>query len=195
MPLVSAQTRRGGSLRLSFVSVERALWVGPRKAVQSWVTASLASGFACETTWVCAAASLVASAFADKASNIARRDMIDMGPASYLSRGRVEVGTIPDAVSAGVTLGVSSSGNSWSGAMLSRLVKVVPAIILAIGTLPAPARGECVRLSPNQLLERPDAELVFAGRVVQVTRTGELGYRATFEVDRVWMVTVARWRP
>ena len=83
MPLVSSQTRGGGSLRLSFVSVEIALCVGPRKAVQSCVAASLASGFAFETTRVCALASVVASAFTVKVCNIARRDMSDMA-ASYI---------------------------------------------------------------------------------------------------------------
>jgi len=70
--------------------------------------------------------------------------------------------------------------------MFSRLVRALPALILATGPMPSLAHAECVRISPKQLLSRPDTELVFSGRVVQVDRTGELGYRATFEVDRVW---------
>ena len=88
VPLVRAQTRGGGSLRLSFVSVDIALCVGPRKAAQSCVTASLASGFAFEPTWVCAPASLVASGFTVKARNIARRDMRDMQALCELPDGR-----------------------------------------------------------------------------------------------------------
>src|SRR5215207_10877868 len=79
----------GGSLRLSFVSVDIALCVGPRKAGQSCVAASVASGFAFETTWVCALASLVASAFTVKAWTIARRDMSDM------VKHRTSVGIMP----------------------------------------------------------------------------------------------------
>ena len=41
---VNSQTRGGGSVRLSLVSVDVALCAGPRKAGQSCVTASLASG-------------------------------------------------------------------------------------------------------------------------------------------------------
>jgi hypothetical protein len=35
-------------------------------------------------------------------------------------------------------------------------------------------------------------ELVFSGTVVDVTRTGDVGYRATFDVDRVWKGVVPR---
>ena len=55
----------GGSFRVSLVSVETALCVGPRKAVQSWVTASFDSGRAFERTRVCAPAKPAAMAFGD----------------------------------------------------------------------------------------------------------------------------------
>ena len=58
------------------------------------------------------------------------------------------------------------------------------------GTLSA--RAECVTLSPKILLEQPSSELVFSGKVVAITRTAELGYRATFDVDRVWKGPVTR---
>jgi hypothetical protein len=35
-------------------------------------------------------------------------------------------------------------------------------------------------------------ELVFSGTVAEVTRTSEVGYRATFDVDRVWKGPVSR---
>lgn len=35
-------------------------------------------------------------------------------------------------------------------------------------------------------------ELVFSGAVVEVTRTGDEGYRATFDVDRVWKGSVSK---
>ena len=44
----------------------------------------------------------------------------------------------------------------------------------------------------KQVMEEKRYEVVFAGTVVAVTRTAELGYRATFEVDRVWKGTVMK---
>ena len=114
MPLVSAQTRGGGSLRLSFVSVDIALCVGPRKAGQSCVTASLASGFAFETTWVCALASLVASAFTVKACNIARRDMSDMAGIVHLWESDRVVGANPDCTGVRTELAHRIRSEGWA---------------------------------------------------------------------------------
>lgn len=54
------------------------------------------------------------------------------------------------------------------------------------------ASAECVRVSPTIAVEGPSTELVFSGKVVQITRTAELGYRATFDVDRVWLGSVTK---
>jgi len=47
--------------------------------------------------------------------------------------------------------------------------------------------GRGVRARPE-----PTVELVFSGTAVEITRTADLGYRATFDVDRVWKGTVPR---
>ena len=58
------------------------------------------------------------------------------------------------------------------------------------------ARAECVRVSGKEMakrvMEEQHYELVFSGTVVAVTRTAELGYRATFDVDRVWKGSVTK---
>jgi hypothetical protein len=58
------------------------------------------------------------------------------------------------------------------------------------------ARAECVRVSAKEMakrvMEEQHYELVFSGTVVAVTRTAELGYRATFDVDRVWKGSVTK---
>jgi hypothetical protein len=52
------------------------------------------------------------------------------------------------------------------------------------------ARAECISRPAKDVLADPQAELVFSGTVTTVKRTAELGYRATFAVDRVWKGTV-----
>ena len=75
--------------------------------------------------------------------------------------------------------------------MFSCLPKATAAVVVA-ASLTSSVRAECVRISPKLLLDGPDSEAVFSGKVVEVTRTGELGYRATFEVDQVWAGKVPR---
>src|SRR4029453_11252833 len=56
-----------------------------------------------------------------------------------------------------------------------------------------PATGsECVKLSPKTVVEEPSNELIFSGKVVAATRTAHLGYRATFDVERVWKGPVGK---
>src|SRR5688572_13648229 len=45
VPFANSQISGGGSFRLSFVSLDTALWAGPRNAAQSLVMASFDSGF------------------------------------------------------------------------------------------------------------------------------------------------------
>jgi len=52
------------------------------------------------------------------------------------------------------------------------------------------ASAECVRVPPSVAM-RPH-ELVFSGKVVDITRTADLACRATFEVDHVWAGSVSK---
>jgi hypothetical protein len=69
-------------------------------------------------------------------------------------------------------------------------------ILVACLSAPRPAAAECVRLAAKEMarlvMEDKRYEVVFAGRVVAVTRTADEGYRATFEVDRVWKGEVTK---
>ena len=56
--------------------------------------------------------------------------------------------------------------------------------------VPMPARAECIQQTAKMVMQEKEHELVFSGTVVQLTRTADLGYRATFEVDRVWKGSV-----
>src|SRR6186997_1255055 len=65
----------GGSVRVSFVSVETALCVGPRNDVQSCVTAPAGSGFGLPTSRACAQATPARSGCAINDCNRRRREM------------------------------------------------------------------------------------------------------------------------
>jgi hypothetical protein len=52
------------------------------------------------------------------------------------------------------------------------------------------ASAECIRVPPSDAI-RPH-ELVFSGKVIEITRTADLAYRATFEVDHVWAGSVTK---
>jgi hypothetical protein len=58
--------------------------------------------------------------------------------------------------------------------------------------VPVSAGAECIRVTANDLLSRESSEVIFRGTVVQITRTADLGYRATFEVDRVRKGSVSK---
>ena len=60
------------------------------------------------------------------------------------------------------------------------------------GTIDHHVSSECVAVSGDMLLADPRHELVFSGRVATTTRVGELAYRATFDVDRIWKGDVAK---
>jgi len=57
---------------------------------------------------------------------------------------------------------------------------------------PASTYAECILTTADMLLKRPSSEVVFRGTVVEVTRTADFGYRATFAVDRVWKGSVTK---
>ena len=70
--------------------------------------------------------------------------------------------------------------------MFSGVPKVLVTIAIAVMVLPSVINAECVKITPKMWLDAPDSELVFGGNVVEVTDTGEVGSKATFEVERVW---------
>jgi len=71
--------------------------------------------------------------------------------------------------------------------MITRHLLVAFAIVVA-STMSVST--ECVILTAKQVMSQPSFEIVFSGRVVDVKAAGANGYRATFEVDRVWKGTV-----
>ena len=70
--------------------------------------------------------------------------------------------------------------------MFSGVLKVLVTIAIAVMVMPSVINAECVKITPKMWLDAPDSELVFGGNVVEVTDTGEVGSKATFEVERVW---------
>jgi hypothetical protein len=76
--------------------------------------------------------------------------------------------------------------------MTFRFVAISSAIAVASLVTAPSARGECFVLTAKYVMEAQDVELVFSGTVVDTTRSGELGYRATFAVDRIWKGSVAK---
>ena len=66
------------------------------------------------------------------------------------------------------------------------------ALVFVLLTAAASVRAECVSLSAKQVMKEARYELVFSGKVVSITRTADAGYRATFDVDRVWKGSVLK---
>ena len=76
--------------------------------------------------------------------------------------------------------------------MSSRSIAVSFGIVVASLLTPLTARAECVIVTAKHVLEDPRYELVFSGTLVAADSTGEQGYRATFDVDRVWKGSVSK---
>src|SRR5215467_4505992 len=70
---------------------------------------------------------------------------------------------------------------------IGRRCAAVVAVVLAASS----AHAECIG-GTGWWLNEKSVELVFSGTVTDVTRTAELGYRASFNVDRVWKGTVTK---
>jgi hypothetical protein len=68
----------------------------------------------------------------------------------------------------------------------TRLALVVASLLAA-----SSAHAECIAAG-KWWLQEPTIELVFSGTAVEITRTAELGYRAAFNVDRVWKGAVPK---
>jgi hypothetical protein len=66
-------------------------------------------------------------------------------------------------------------------------------LFIVASLLAAPsAHAECIQKSAKEVTEGKFYDLLFGGTVVEIARTAELGYRATFDVDRVWKGSVSR---
>ena len=64
-------------------------------------------------------------------------------------------------------------------------------VVVALRLLGAsPVGAECLIQTPDGVLAEKSHELVFRGRVIEIGRTTQVGYQATFEVDRVWKGSV-----
>jgi hypothetical protein len=75
--------------------------------------------------------------------------------------------------------------------MTSRSIGIRFAIAVASLLTASSARAECI--SPGAWWLRDKlVEVVFSGTAIEVTRTAEAGYRATFDVERVWKGHVPR---
>jgi hypothetical protein len=75
--------------------------------------------------------------------------------------------------------------------MTSRSIGIRFAIAVASLLAASSARAECI--SPGEWWLRDKlVEVVFSGTAIEVTRTTEVGYRATFNVERVWKGHVPR---
>ena len=76
--------------------------------------------------------------------------------------------------------------------MVLRLIAIRAAIVVACLLAAPSVRAECILLSAKDVMEGKTHELVFSGTVMEIARTADFGYRATFSVDRVWKGSVPR---
>ena len=76
--------------------------------------------------------------------------------------------------------------------MFSSVPKAVVTVAIAVVVMSPAVNAECVKVTPKMLLNAPSSEVVFAGKLVEVTDTGEVGSKATFEVERVWRGKVTK---
>jgi hypothetical protein len=76
--------------------------------------------------------------------------------------------------------------------MTLRSILMSSVVAAASMSIPSEAHAECVSVPAQERLANKINELVFSGIVVEIVRAGDLGYRATFEVDRVWKGAVSK---
>jgi hypothetical protein len=80
---------------------------------------------------------------------------------------------------------VSSIG-VFGGQLVSRVARMFVAVIAVSVLAPPGIHAECLVWTAKSVMTEPTLEFVFSGRVLAITPTSEVGYRATFDVDRVW---------
>ena len=71
-------------------------------------------------------------------------------------------------------------------------LRVMVVVLALLACLPNHARAECIAMNADRAMTH---ELVFSGTVIEIVRTAGFGYRATFEVDRVWKGQVTKLFP
>jgi hypothetical protein len=76
--------------------------------------------------------------------------------------------------------------------LIRRATAFVATVVAALLVTTVAGRAECITQTATAILESKLNELVFFGRVAQITRTADFGYRATFEVQRVWKGSTAK---
>jgi hypothetical protein len=69
--------------------------------------------------------------------------------------------------------------------------RAILALLLFLSLTPGNARAGCFVQTAQFVMQAPSIETVFRGRVLEIVRTADLGYRATFDVDRVWKGSVS----
>jgi hypothetical protein len=74
-------------------------------------------------------------------------------------------------------------------AMTLRCISLRSVIIVGLVLAAPSASAECIT-GGRWWFDDKGVELVFSGTVVEITRTAELGYRSTLDVDRVWKGSV-----
>jgi hypothetical protein len=63
------------------------------------------------------------------------------------------------------------------------------ALVVTLLLSAEPAHAECIAAG-RWWIDEKSVDLVFSGTVVNIVRTAETGYQATFDVDRVWKGSV-----
>jgi hypothetical protein len=76
--------------------------------------------------------------------------------------------------------------------VMSRSAAVASATVVAWLLTAPSAVAKCAMLTAQQVMAERAYEVVFRGTVVEITRASGAGYRATFDVDRVWKGAVSR---
>jgi hypothetical protein len=68
--------------------------------------------------------------------------------------------------------------------LMRRVTVFVATLVAAFLVTAETGRAECITQTAPTILESTLNELVFFGKVTQITRTADFGYRATFDVER-----------
>jgi hypothetical protein len=76
-------------------------------------------------------------------------------------------------------------------ARVKRELSVAATLVACLLIAPS-VRAECFILTAQYVMAEKVFEVVFSGTVLEIVRTSDDGYRATFDVDRVWKGSVSK---
>jgi hypothetical protein len=79
-----------------------------------------------------------------------------------------------------------------ASSIMSRSCALASAAIVVWLLTASFVRAECVIITAKQVMTENAYEVVFSGAVVEIVRTSDDGYRATFDVDRVWKGSISK---